>query len=167
MAKDNLYHPKLAAYWGIIQSAVNERVTTADLWRVVQDAASEEGADLSGVRISDMSRIRSLAVSIRNSSEAFMNADENAAIDANMVSQNINSRSLLDQNTVPIYQVRFEQLVLEGEEANSVWRTVTYTGDLPTTKAALLDELDIGAEDLANSYGQQHVGIGQVIISVV
>lgn len=167
MARQDSFHPKLAAYWGLIQQGVSARMTTAQLWNTVKQAAQTENADLTGVRIFDMNNIRGLAASIRNQSQNFMNAPSNASIDNTMISQNINSRPLLDQNEVQIYQVRFEHLVTTGGEQSSVWRTIQYTMDMPTTKDALLADIEANAIALANNYNVGHAGIGQIQISSV
>lgn len=167
MAKQTGYHPKLAAYWGIIQQQVQNKASVANIWNAVRTQAEAEGADLSGVRIFDMNRIRSLAVEVREAGNRFASAAGNAAIDSSMISQYINSRELRQQNELPVYSVRFEQHVTENGEPVSVWRTLQYTGAIPNTKDALLAEIEANAMAFANKYNQTHMDVGQVQIAVI
>lgn len=160
-------NPRLAMFWGVIQSAVNQRKSTAEVWQAVKSEAEKQGVSLAGVRIQDMNTLRGLAARVRNASENFMRADLDAVIDPTMVSHYINSRDLNAISQAPIYQVRFQHVVSEFGEEQTIWRTVRYTVDLPLTKGELLDELEAGAMQMASEYGQEHLGIGQIEIALV
>lgn len=161
------YNPKLAAYWGVIQREVQNKASVSKIWASVKAEAAKEGGDLSGVRIFDMNQLRSLAVGMRNASINFMKAGANDTIDSTMISQDINSRGLRAQNELPVYSIRIAQNVVDNGAENTVWRTFQYTGSIPSTKSALMAELEANAFVLANHYNQVHQGIGAVQISVV
>lgn len=163
----DLYHPVLRAYWGAIQKAVSNRATTKDLWAAVKDAAQQEGASLQGVTPFHMNALRSLAIGIRNSKESFEKASPTSPITSDMISTNINSNPLGTRNTVPMYQIRYQHNVVQDDEQFTTWRTSLFTGELPTTKEDLIAELDAQAELIAHDYGQEHVGIQNIEISVV
>ena len=164
----------LLPYWGPIQSAVSQRVSTADLWTAVREAAAAEGVTISGVSATDMSGLRGLAASQRNASANFSQAHPGDTITGSMIAQDISSRGLADQALAPSWIVRFEQdLNFEGQ-LRTVWRSSVFEGSLPPTVDELRNQLDLDAEQLlASSSGgidatsAVHIGIGQIQISAV
>lgn len=164
----------LLAYWGPIQSAVSERVSTADLWTRVRDSAASEGVVLRGVSALDMNRLRSIAASQRESMRTFQSSRVDQAITGRMIATDISARPLQDQALAPSWIVRFEQdLVVEGE-LQTVWRSDTFDGSLPATVGDLRAQLEVDAEQLllgsSGGIGPDvavHAGIGRVQISAV
>lgn len=136
----------LLPWWGTIQAAVGQSVGTAELWSAVREAAQAEGFTLRGAGATDMSRLRGLAASQRNAMREFARAGDNAAITGEMLAQDISSRDLAAQATLNQYVVRFQANLVSGGELSTHWVTSVFTGILPPTKGALVDQLSRDAE---------------------
>lgn len=158
---------QLLAYWGNIQSAVSQRASTQDLWTAVRDAAATEGVSLKGVSAIDMNLLRSIAAGQQRATQALSSAPMNQAIDPSMIARDVSARDQASQNLAPAWLVRFEhQVLIEGETVTQ-WRTSTFEGFLPGTKAGLLNIVNADAVAMADDYGITHVGVGAVQISAV
>lgn len=164
----------LLPFWGNIQSAVSQRVSTADLWAAVREASAAEGVVLRGVSATDMSGLRGLAASQRNGSQSFDTARPDQVITGQMIAQDLSSRSLQDQALAPSWIVRFEQDLNVSGRLMTVWRSSVFEGSLPITKGDLMNTLDTDAEQLlaASSGGIDatsavHIGIGRIQIVAV
>ena len=158
----------LAGLWGNIQAAVRERVSTAELWATVNAAAAERGFSGTSGGIQEMNRLRALAGGLRNAAENFARASLDQQIDTTMFAPDINAQSIIGRSITPTYRVRYEQTTISptGEQV-STWRTSSFPVQLPSTKELLMAEIDADAASLAETYGEQHVGIGSLEISVV
>lgn len=157
----------LLAYWGNIQSAVSQRASTQDLWSAVRDAAATEGVQLKGVSAIDMNLLRSIAAEQQRSMQTLASAPLSQAIDPSMIARDVSARDQAAQNLAPAWLVRFEHQVLVEGETVTQWRTSTFEGFLPATKADLLDQVGNDAIAMADDYGTTHVGVGAVQISAV
>jgi len=158
---------KALALFGAIQGASYQHQTTAGVWQAMRSAAEQMGTDLSGVTLSDVNTLRSVAVGLRNASEEFDRAAADQALTPTMWAQNLNTRPLEERNAEQVWQVRFQhQVSIEGE-LQTVWRTLEYQGRLPATKAELLEDVGASAQWLADDYGIEQVGIGAIEISEV
>lgn len=158
---------KLLLYWGNIVQSVAARASTADLWNAVRAAAAAEGQDLSGVRLTDMNGLRSIAASQRQAGQTLAAARVDAVIDAGMIGRDLDSRSVQEQLLAPRWRVRFEQDVIVGGQLQTLWRTSYIDGFLPSTKADVLAQVDQDAQGLADDYDQVHAGVGAVQITAV
>lgn len=166
MTSDNRI--KLAGLWGEIQAAVRDRVSTADLWTRANEAAQSRG--FTGVTGSalEMGALRSIAAKLRNSAETFARAAPGQALDPTMFAPNLNAQSTTNREITPTYRVRYLQQVRTAEgDIVGAFRTTSFPVQLPSTKEALLAELQADASLLAEKYGEQHVDLGEVEISVV
>lgn len=164
----------LLPWWGIIQSAVSQRVQTADLWTIVRDAATREGVELKGVSAADMSRMRAVPAGQRNAGDTFMRARPTDAITADMIAQDISSRSPQDQLLAPRWIARFEHDITVDGELQTHWRASVFEGSLPATAGDLRNQLEQDAEQmmLSSSGGiaaeeTTHLGIGRIQIVAV
>lgn len=165
---------QLLAYWGPIQTAVAQRVSTADLWSIVRERAQAEGAALKGVSAIDMGVLRGIAAAQRNAMEAVQRGGADAVITADMIGRDISSRAQQDQNLAPKWLVRFEQDLNVGGQLVTVWRSSFFDQVLPGRTSELRQALEQDAEQmLANSSGgidattAVHLGIGRVQINAV
>lgn len=158
---------KLLAYWGPIQSAVSQRVSTADLWAAVRAEAAARGQTLTGVSAVDMNVLRSIASEQRNVASSLAAARPDQGITANMIARDVSSRPLSAQNAAPAWLVRFEHQVLIGGQEVTQWRTSTFEGFLPGTKAGLTNIITADAVALADDYQVTHVGVGSMFITAV
>jgi hypothetical protein len=89
--------------------------------------------------------MRSLAVAQRTASESLMAAGNEIALDASMVSQEINARPLTEQNLSPAYNIRFKVTTLTEEGEGDMWLTIQNRGVLPPTKGDLVDLVNSAA----------------------
>lgn len=158
---------KLLLYWGNIVQSVSARAPTALLWQDVRAAAAAEGQDLSGVRLTDMNGLRSIAASQRVAGQTLAAARVDAVIDAGMIGRDLDSRSLQEQQLAPRWRVRFEQDVIVSGSLKTVWRTSYIDGILPSTKADVLSQVEQDAQALADDYDEVHAGVGTVQITAV
>lgn len=158
---------RLLAYWGNIQAAVAERVSTAELWSRVRAAAEQEGVSLHGVGAIDMGRLRSIAAAQRGAMAALGGARRDQAITGAMIASDLSARPLQDQLLAPSWIVRFEHdIVVEGE-LRTVWRSSVVDGGLPATVQDLYDRVSEDAEAMAEDYDVSHAGVGRIQISAV
>lgn len=157
----------LLAYWGTIQASVAQRQSTAQLWDAVRSAAEIDGKPLSGVGAVDMNVLRSIAAEQRTALDNLNGARLDQAIDPTMIARDVSSRPLGEQNAAPSWLVRFEHDVIIDGQLTTLWRTSTFDGFLPATKANLLATVTSDAEALADDYGVTHAGVGRMFISAV
>ena len=158
----------LRALWGEIQRAVGEGRSTAELWNIANEAAQARG--FSGVSggIASMNELRGTAARIRDSAARFARLDPSNQLGADVIAPDINAQSIAGRSITPVYRVRFTQTVetLTGQLATTT-RTISFPFQLPSTKADLLAELEINAQSMAETYGEQHVGLTDIEITVV
>lgn len=158
----------LRALWGEVQRAVSERRTVAETWQIANDAAQARGfAGVSG-GIQAMNAMRGTAAQIRDAAERFGRLDASGLIGPEHYAPDINAQSVQGRSITPVYRVRFTQTVntLTGQLATTQ-RTISFPFQLPSTKADLLAELEINAASMAETYGEQHLGISDIEITVV
>jgi len=158
---------KLLAYWGTIQSAVSQRVSTADLWAAVRDAADAEGVSLKGSTAIDMGRLRSIAGSMRNAQEQLQQGRPDQVITGSMIATDLSARPLQDQLLAPSWIVRFEHDVTVNGELQTLWRSSVFESSLPPTIGDLRSSVEADAVALADDYDVTHVGVGRMQISAV
>lgn len=156
------------AYWGVINSAAAEALTTAQLWDQIRGFEAEQGISRPAGLFTAVSSMRSLAVSQRIARDALTNADASVALTADHIAQDISSRPLSEQALAPAYQVRFKATVLTAEGSLDRWLTVVNNGILPATKGDLVALVASSAIDMSTTYGQLLVGLtGDLMITAV
>lgn len=158
---------KALAYWPQIEYAAQSRMTTADLWSTLQDAAEEMGLESPGVSIRGVSELRSLATTIQASGRRFEQAGDTASLDQHYVSEAPWSRPLNERNALGITQVRYQHTTLTPDGPETNWRTSVFYGELPRTAGELRAALEEDAGQLANKYGVDHVDFANVQILTV
>ena len=151
---------KLLLYWGNIVNSVFERASTADLWANVRFVAQREGVDLSRVRMTDMNVLRSIAARQRTSQENLNAARPGSVITASMISTDLSSRSPQAQQLAPKSVVRFQHDITVDGQLQTIWRSSTIDGPVPTTVDDLRARVEQDAEAMADDYGVTHIGIG-------
>lgn len=158
----------LAAMWGEIQRGVSERLSTAELWGIVRDAAQARGFEGVSGGLSQMNALRSTAAAIRDAAGRFNRADMSALITPEYFAPDINAQSITGRSLTPVYRARFVQTVrtVSGESV-ATHRTVSFPFQLPPTKSMLIEELNLNAQAMAETYGEEHEGIGEIEITVV
>ena len=151
---------KLLLYWGEIVSSVFQRASTAEVWDVVRNAATREGVDLSGVRLTDMNALRSIATRQRNSQSVLNSARPGTLLDASMIGTDVSARPADVQLMSQKYVLRFQHDVTIDGQLQTFWRSSTIDGSPGVTVDDLRQRAEQDAEALADDYGVTHVGIG-------
>lgn len=157
----------ISRYWGVVMSAATQHLTTANLWSAIRDAAAQAGLPSPGVSASAISVIRGQAGKIVRATEQLAAAQPELQLTSAMISQAPWSRPLSEQNTVPMYQVRFEQVIATPEGQQTIWRTSMVQGELPATVGGVQDMVAQDASNMAAEYEVDMVGIGQISILAV
>lgn len=156
---------KLLGYWGVIQQSVAQRLSTAELWQSVREAAAADGYDISGAGAIDMGTLRSLAASQREADAMLARASPDVGLQASMIGTDLAGFLRPNASASPQWLVRFQHNTIEDGQDVQHWRTSLFTGALPPTKADLLAQLDADGELLSQDYNSDHISIGDVAIS--
>lgn len=160
--------PGFGAYWGIVNSAAAEKLTTAQLWDQIRGFEQEQGVSRPQGLFQAVSSMRSLAVSQRVARDALTGLGADAAILAEHIAQDISSRPPGEQALAPAYQIRFKATVLTGAGTQDRWLTIINNGLLPATKGELTTLVASSAIDMSTGYGQLLVGLtGDMMITAV
>lgn len=155
---------KALAYWGEIEFAARERLTTADLWASLQDAAERLGLSSPGITVQGISNLRAFAGSIQRAEQRFERARDTENIAGHHIGDAPWARSLPEQNALNIFQVRYQHTFLQDGEEQTEWRTSVFTGRMPGTVGELRAAISEDANELARKYGVEHVDFGAVQI---
>lgn len=152
-------NPGPLGYWGIIQAASEQRLTTAALWQSISAYEQAQGISRPAGLFQAVSQLRSLAVSQREAAGTLAKAGDADALTADMISQAVNARPLGEQSLAPNYIARVEVSVLTNEGASTQWLSVMFQGGLPTTKGDLIDQVTQAAAGMATGYGSVFTGL--------
>lgn len=159
---------KALQWWGAAMGAVSQRASTADVWAAINAAAAAQGQATAGINLRGFNALRSAAVQVRNSSEALAFGSDTAPVDVTMIGRAPWGRPIGDQNAAPQYQIRFLHTTTdENGDEQSNYRTVVFTGQLPSSKSALLEQTERDAEALADKYNSEHVATSEHTIFAV
>lgn len=146
-------------FWGAARGAAAGRANTQQFYAALNDAAAAQGMAGHGLSFATVTQLRSAAVQVRNSAEAFTKAPGGSAITADQISVPPYARSLADRNAMPLYHVGINLTTADDEgNVSTDYRTVQFTGQLPPTRDALLLAVQQDAEALADTYGTQYLG---------
>lgn len=154
-------------YWGSIEGAVRTGANTAQVWDAIRSHQDALGDSAPAIDIRDVSRMRTRAAEIRESSRQLASTDPIGPVLGNYMAVAPWARDLADRNTLAIYQVRFEHTFEDEGQVTSQYRTVTFQGQLPPTVQDLYDQVDNDAEAMADEYGTAHQGIGNISILAI
>ena len=158
---------KAMAYWAQIDRAVTDRMTTADLWSLIRDAAEEQGLASPGVTIRGVSEVRGVAAGRLRASDYLARLEPHMAITDRAWSEAPWSRPLGQQSALPIFHVRYQHTTLGPEGETTTWRTSVLNGSLPATMGDLQSILDEDTSELSRKYGVEHVAYGAIQILAV
>lgn len=151
-------------YWGVIESATLAGANTQELWQRINDQAAALGYESAGVSARDVARMRSQAVGIRNAANTLAGLGPHDRIDSGAIGNAPWARDIRGQNTVPLWQVKFEHTVIREGEQVTEYRTSVFTGSIPRTRHELELQLSQDAAGLADSYGVEDAGVGDYFI---
>ena len=154
-------------WYGTVEAAARDRATTADLWSRLRDHAESLGLSGPGLTIGQVNQLRGLASGVINAERNLGRAQPEYGIDSGMIAGAPWARDLAERDALPMFQVRFEHQVIVDGVPQSEWRTVMYRGQLPSSVGALQEDIEGDAQEMADNYGQEHVGVGTITILAV
>lgn len=163
----NLTNQRTMAYWGAIEGATRNGATTAEVWQAVRDAASSLGYDSHGATIQDIAKLRSRAVSMVRADRALERSANNEAVRAETFAVAPYARDLAERNTTAMYQVRIQHTTETDGRIETNFRTITFTGSLPSTIGELRDQVEQDAEAMADQYHVAHVSVSGISILAI
>jgi hypothetical protein len=121
------------AWWGVVQGAVRERATTAEIWQSIRDFGARNDLTYPPGFFAEVNRIRSQAATLRNASDRLGRAASGDAITDRMLAPLPYSRSSVEQALAQQYHVRVGYTARRGAETEQSYITLSYTGSLPGT----------------------------------
>jgi hypothetical protein len=154
-------------YWAQIDAAVSMKMTTADLWSAIRDAADEMGLASPGVTVQGVSEVRGVAAARVRASEHLGKLDPSMSLSNRDWSEAPWSRPAGEQAALPIFHVRYQHTTLGPEGESTTWRTSVLPGRLPGTMGDLRSILDEDTSELSRKYGVDHVAYGSIQILAV
>lgn len=150
---------KALQFYGVARGAVANRVSTADFYGALNDAASQFGLEGHGLDFATVTQLRSAAVRVRNAQEAFDRAPGGSAITGDQIGVEPYARSQADRNDSPIYQVGINLHTTDQEgNVSTDYRRINLVGQLNMTKDDLLTLVQQDAEAMAQIYGTEYAG---------
>lgn len=150
---------QLTALYGLIRGAVEQRVSTADLWQSIRD---------SGIPASfqQVNEYRSAAATTRNARDVFAAADSTNAITANMIGTAPWARSQSSQSLAPAYQLNIpyaatdsEGNIVQGWVSKTVSVLPAAVGDLVDYASSLISDFDTAPPDATVSGGIEIIAV--------
>lgn len=153
------FNVSLGNYWGVINSAAAQSLTTQQLWQEISAYEQANNVVRPAGLFQYVSQARSLAVSQRIAGSNLQNADDSAVIDASMIAQDYNARPANEQTLAPLYRVRFNTTVITSEGEATRWLTYVSHGTLPATKGDLLDLMNQTGVEMSTSYRGVFTGL--------
>jgi hypothetical protein len=165
MADDQPTIAKPEAWWGVIQGAAREHLTTAETWDRINAYSQSEGLAIPSDMFQQVNRMRGLASGLTYGSERLMAADPTDAITERMIGQQVYARSGEDMTAISaLYHVRFEMTTMTALGPQTGWYTMDYGNQLPSTIDELQADLEDYGQGLSDSYGQEYGSIGAIEI---
>lgn len=163
MAGDSDPFAKPMAWWGTIQAAVSERLTTAEVWDRIQARSAELGLPTPPTMFLAVNEIRSQAAQLRNASERLSAAPATDAITSSLLAP-LPYGNLGGSADPRTFDVRVNYTAVRTGVEESDYITLRYTGGLPATVGELRDEAELVATSLVEGYGANLTGIGAIQI---
>lgn len=147
-------------YWGEISRTANAGGDVKAMWNNVREQATAMGWATPGVSATDISRLWSRAIQVRNAAAAFNAADPADQMDRRYLADAPWGRPLQDQNAAGKWLVRFAHETEDEDGIRSTEvRSVYIDGQLPPTVGELSNVIEQDAGELAEKYGVSHVGV--------
>lgn len=159
---------KALFYWGTIQRAAAEHMSTAELWAAIREQSGTSRGEPIGFTAADISTLRGYAGRIEQRAQALGALSRSDAITADVVGLAPYARGLDQRNASPEYHVRFVLTTVDSAGNQDFrWATSRYRGTLPATMGDLLDSLTNDAIGISQGYGVNFAGLDSVqILSV-
>lgn len=151
-------------FWGVIELAAEVHATTADLWSWIRDEAERLGLPSPGVTVQGVAQLRARAGQIQESARKFATLKDNQRVRGEHVARPPWERELGTQRAQPKFAVRFRHEFLKGDEVVSEWRTSVFVGKVNHTAGQLRRDVELDAQNMAEKYDTEHLGISDLQI---
>ena len=151
-------------YWGVVQGAAAQRLTTQQTWQAIRDAAAANGMDSPGIGLMSVNKLRAAANDVRNSSIRFNTALDDYTLTGDMIGLTPYARSLAERNAAPEIhaKVLHSTMNIATGEINEDWRIVRFTGALPSGVGEMRTLIEQDMQMLAEKYNSTHVGVSSI-----
>lgn len=144
----------LGYWWNLISDAARANFTVTDTVQLANQVATDLGGSLSFQENTAISVLYGYARREVNAGNLFQAAQPGQAIDAGMISTPPYARDLQEQNTYPLYHVKFEYTYLDSAGIQQTsYRTSVFPDQLPETAGELTQAVLDDAEAMAAKYG--------------
>jgi len=155
---------KAMAYWGIVELAAESHATTADLWSWIRDAADELGLASPGVTVRGIQELRGRAGQIQAAKDKFAKLADNQRVRGEHIATPPWARDPSLMRAQPKFAVRFRHTVIRNGIEQTEWKTSVFPGKVTHTAGRLRADVELDAQNLANKYETEHVGISDLQI---
>lgn len=155
---------KPMAWWGTIQAAVSEHLTTAEVWERIEARSRELGLATPPGMFQAVNEIRSQAAQLRNASDRLSAAPGEAPITGDLLAFLPYGQAAGMGAGPRTFDVRVNYTAVRTGVEEADYITLRYTGGLPSTVAELRDEAQMVAESLVEGYGAALTGLGAIQI---
>lgn len=163
MAGDGPGLGKPMAWWGVLQSAVREGATTADIWGTIRAFGEANNIAYPPGMFQDVNRMRSQAASLRNASQRLGRAAPGTALTSELLAQLPYARSSVEQALASQYHVRVGYTARKGSETESGYITLAYS-QLPGTVGDLYADAQVATAATVDTYGAELIGLDAIEI---
>jgi hypothetical protein len=156
-------------YWyNLISDAARTGFTVTDTVQLANQVAHDLGGSLSFQENTAISTLYGYVRREVNAGNVFQAGTPDQAISADMISTPPYARDLQEQNTYPLYHVKFEYTYLDsaGVEQTSI-RTSVFPDQLPDTIGELTSQVLDDAEAMALKYGHTLLSVNLTNILAV
>lgn len=163
MAGDGPGLAKPMAWWGVIQSAVRDRATVAEVWGTIRAFGEANNIAYPPGMFQDVNRMRSQAASLRNSSERLGRAGPDTALTSDLLAQLPYARTSVEQALASQYHVRVGYTARKGSETETSYITLAYS-QLPSTVGDLYADAQVATAATVDTYGGELIGLDAIEI---
>lgn len=154
---------KPMAWWGVIQSAVREGATTAEVWGAIRSFGEANNLAYPSSIFRDVNQMRSQAASLRNASQRLAKASPGTAITGSLLAQLPYARSSVEQALASQFHVRVGYTARKGSETEQSYITLAYN-TLPGTVGDLYADAQVATAATVDTYGGELIGLDAIEI---
>ena len=158
----------LGYWWNLVSGAAQQGFTVTETVSIANEIAGEMGSKLSFQDNTSISKLYGYARRIINAGSEFQAADAADFISPNMVSIPPYARDIEEQNTYPVYHVKFTyEYIDQAGNRQTTTKTSVFTDQLPTTVGLLTSDVLDDAEAMAQKYGHTLLSVTPIQILAV
>lgn len=144
----------LGYWWNLVSDAARGVFTVTDTINAATDIAASVGQTLSPATNRAISTLYGYARQEVNAGNVFMASQPSQFINADMISTPPYARDVQEQETYPLYHVKFEYTYIDQAGNTQVsYRTSAFPFQLPATVGELTAQVLDDAEAMAAKYG--------------